>query len=143
MFRKILLTILFFAGLLSPAFAYDPAGKEQNCARCHALGTDEARDLLKDIIPSLKILEIRTAPVRGFWEVAIESGRQKGLVYVNYAKKHFFSGTLLSISDRRNLTQDRMSELNRVDVSQIPLEDSLVVGDKTAKYRVVVFDDPG
>jgi hypothetical protein len=29
-----------------------------------------------------------------------------------------------------------------VDVSQIPLEDALVMGDPKAKIRIVAFDDP-
>jgi hypothetical protein len=27
-------------------------------------------------------------------------------------------------------------------VSQIPLDDAVVIGDRQAKYRVIVFDDP-
>jgi thiol:disulfide interchange protein DsbC len=33
-------------------------------------------------------------------------------------------------------------ELNKVDVSKIPLEDAIVVGKPDAKHKVIVFDDP-
>jgi thiol:disulfide interchange protein DsbC len=116
--------------------------KGQDCAKCHTLNSDEARNLLKDIIPNLKILGVSPGPVKGFWEVYLESGGRKGLIYVDFPKKHFISGSLLLISEKKNLTQERLSELNRVDVSQIPLEDALVMGDPKAKIRIVAFDDP-
>jgi thiol:disulfide interchange protein DsbC len=49
---------------------------------------------------------------------------------------------LISIVDKKNLTQERLTELNKVDVSQIPLDDALVMGDQNARIRVIVFSDP-
>ena len=68
--------------------------------------------------------------------------RKKGLVYVDFSKKYFVSGSLFSITEKKNMTQERLSDLNRVDVSQIPLEDALVMGDPKAKIRMIAFDDP-
>ncbi len=72
----------------------------------------------------------------------MESRGRKGLIYVDFAKKHFFTGSLISIGERKNLTQERLTELNRIDVSQIPLEDALVLGDPKAKIKVISFSDP-
>ncbi len=126
--------------LTIPSFGFETKG--QDCSKCHTLTNDQARDLLKDIIPNLKIFEVSASPAKGFWEVYLEAGGRKGLLYVDFAKKHFFSGNLVSISERKNLTQERLTELNRVDVSQLSLEDALVMGDPKAKIRIVVFDDP-
>ncbi|MBS1114563.1 MAG: hypothetical protein H6Q94_292, partial [Nitrospirae bacterium] len=49
---------------------------------------------------------------------------------------------LFSLQTRTNLTQDRLQEINKIDVSQIPLNDALVMGENDAKYKVIVFDDP-
>jgi thiol:disulfide interchange protein DsbC len=76
------------------------------------------------------------------WEVDIDAGGKKGLVYVDFSKKYLVSGSIISIKDKTNLSQDRFTELTRVDVSQIPLDDALVMGEKGAKYKIVVFDDP-
>jgi len=46
------------------------------------------------------------------------------------------------MSDRQNLTGQRFSDLNRVDLSTIPLEDAIVLGNRDAKRKVIVFDDP-
>jgi len=64
------------------------------------------------------------------------------LIYVDFAKKHFFVGSLISIKERKNLTQERFAELNKVDVSQIPLNDALVIGDQKARIKVISFSDP-
>lgn len=114
----------------------------QNCSKCHTLSRDEARDLLKHVIPNPIILGVRLSSAKGFWEVYLESGGRKGLVYVDFLKKHFFSGALVSIVDKKDLTQERLTELSKVRVSQIPLGDSLVMGDPKARIRVIVFTDP-
>jgi len=121
------------------SFGFETKGQE--CSRCHTLNSAEARELLKDI-PNIKILDVYMSPVKSFWEVYLESGGKKGLIYVDFSKKYFISGSLLSIREKKNLTQERLSELNRVDVSQIPLEDALVMGDPKAKIRMIAFDDP-
>ena len=44
--------------------------------------------------------------------------------------------------EKKNLTQESLTALNKVDVSQIPLKDSLIMGDEKARIRVIVFTDP-
>ena len=67
---------------------------------------------------------------------------KKVVVYLDYAGKNLIAGNLFSLQTRTNLTQERLQEINRIDVSQIPLDDALVMGEKDAKYKVIVFDDP-
>lgn len=124
----------------NPSFCFE--GKGQDCSKCHTLSNDEARDLLKEAIPDIKIVSVKLSPPKGFWEVYLESGGRKGLIYVDFAKKHFFVGSLISIKERKNLTQERFTELNKVDVSQIPLNDALVLGDQKARIKVISFSDP-
>ena len=133
----VLILLLFFS--FSPSFGFETKGED--CSRCHTLKSEEAQELLKDI-PNIKILDVYPSPVKGFWEVYLESAGRKDLIYVDFSKKFFISGRLFSIREKRNVTQDRLNDLNRVDVSQIPLEEALVMGDPKAKIRIVVFDDP-
>jgi thiol:disulfide interchange protein DsbC len=126
---------------MSDGYGFEARG--QDCSKCHTLGRDEAKDLLKNIIPGVIIFDIRLSPAKGFWEVSVESGGRKGLVYVDFLKKYFFSGALISIAEKKNLTQERLIELKRVDVSQIPLDDALVMGDPKARIRVIAFSNPG
>ena len=137
MLRFVALVVLVLFSF-SPSFGFETKGED--CSRCHTLKSEEAKELLKDI-PNLKILEVYPSPVKGFWEVYLESGGRKGLLYVDFSKRYFISGALFSIRDKKNVTQERLNDLNRVDVSQIPVDNALVMGEKDAKYKVVVFDD--
>lgn len=103
---------------------------------------DEAAEILKDLAPDLKILEVKESPIKGLWEIDLQSGERKGLIYLDYSRKYFMQGAIFDLKTKTNLTQERMSELNKVDISTIPLDDALVMGNKDAKYKVIVFDDP-
>jgi thiol:disulfide interchange protein DsbC len=133
---------IMVALVLSASYVLGFSDKEQDCSKCHTLKKDEAATLLKDLIPNPNILDVRTSPMKGMWEIDLESGGRKGLVYVDFSKKYMVYGSIVEIGSRKNLTQDRITDINRIDISQIPLEDALVVGDKLANYKVILFDDP-
>jgi len=114
----------------------------QDCSKCHTLNSTEARDLLKNFFPDVQVLEIRVSPSNGLWEIYSESGGRKGLLYLDFSKKYLLPGPLLLVKEKRNLSQERMTDLFRIDLSQIPLEDALIMGDPGAKIRIVAFDDP-
>lgn len=117
-------------------------GADQECVKCHTLNADQAKDLLKELVPDIKILEVKQGPIKGFWEVDMESGGKKGLFYVDYGKKNLVAGNIFDIKTRVNYTKDSFDRLNKVDFSQIPLDNALVMGSKDAKNKIVVFDDP-
>jgi thiol:disulfide interchange protein DsbC len=137
-----IVTFLFLLALLPVGSASCFETKGQDCAKCHTLGNDEARDLLKGVFSDIKILDIRVSPSKALWEIFSESGGKKGLVYIDFSKKYLLLGPILSIKERKNLTQERFTQLNKIDVSQIPLGDALVMGDPKARIRVIAFDDP-
>jgi len=139
--RSLALWLLLFC-FFPTGYSYGFEARGQECSRCHTLNKDEARDLLKNVIPDVVIFDVRLSPVKGIWEVDIESRGRKAIVYVDFLKRHLISGALVSIEEKKNLTQERFIELNKVDVSQIPLEDALVMGDQKARIRVIVFTDP-
>ncbi len=135
--KKVLFLMLFTFLLLSLSFSQGYSEKESL-----TLSVDEALTLLKGFDPNIKVLAVKPSPVEGLWEVDIEVGGKKGLVYVDATKKYLLSGSIIDIKEKKDLTQERISEINKVDVSQIPLDDAIVIGNKEASYRVVVFDDP-
>lgn len=132
--------LLFYLLPSSPSFCFE--GKGQDCSKCHTLSNDEARDLLKGAIPDIRIVSVKLSPTQGLWEVYLESRGRKGIVYVDFLKKYFFTGSLISIAERKNLTQERVAELNKIDVSQIPLDNALVLGDRNARIKIISFHDP-
>jgi thiol:disulfide interchange protein DsbC len=106
------------------------------------LTNEDAQNVLKEAIPDVKIIDVRPAQIKGLWEIAIETKGKKGILYLDFSKNYAIFGSILDLKTKANLTQERYIEINKVDVSKIPLDDALVMGDKDAKYRVIVFDDP-
>jgi len=141
-FILIFFVVICISGLIAIRNTYSIEKSDHNCTKCHKITNDEVLNLLKEIIPDAKVLDARPSPVKGIWEIAIETKGQKGIVYVDFSKKYIVSGSVLDIKTKANLTQERFAEINKVDVSQIPLDDALVMGNKDAKHRVIVFDDP-
>lgn len=137
-FLLLVTALLFFP--VSDVFAF--ATKGQNCSKCHTLKKEEAITILQNLDQNIKVLNVNPSPVKYLWEVSIESRGKKGLIYIDFPKKHIFSGSLITVQGKKNLTRARLSELKRVNVSKIPLKDSLVLGEKYAKHKVIVFDDP-
>lgn len=128
----VLLALLLFPGFLSSAFATEPA----------ALNKDEAKKVLQIIIPDVQVHSVAPAPIKGLWEVIIETRGRKNIVYLDDARRNLVSGSVIDILTRSNLTKAKFDEINKVDFSSIPLDDALVMGDPKAKHKVVVFDDP-
>lgn len=88
------------------------------------------------------VLSVGPSPVNGLWEVGVEKAGQRWPLYIDFSKEYVIAGQIIQLSTNKNLTGKRMLSMNRVDVSQIPLDGAIVVGRKDAKRRIVVFDDP-
>jgi thiol:disulfide interchange protein DsbC len=140
--RKILSLAIVVFLLQIAANSYGFSNKGEDCSKCHTLKKEEAAALLKDIAPNVKILDIKVTPLKSMWEIDIETNNKKGPIYLDFTKKYLISGQIIDIKGKKNLTREREEELNKVDVSKIPLGDAIVMGDKKAKKRVIVFTDP-
>ncbi len=131
---------------LVPARAFGFAEKSGacsgDCRSCHTLKPSEAQNILSSFNPNLKVVSVEKAGVGGLWQVTFEFGGKKNIVYVDFEKKHLIQGTVIDIKTKENITETRVSDLNKVDVSKIPLKDALVLGNPKAPLKVIVFDDP-
>jgi len=142
--RKIALLFFISVCLVLSGYqlAYAFAQGDQDCSKCHTLSKEQATKTLSEMIPDVKVLTIKSSAIKGIWEVGIDTQGRKIVVYLDYSGKHLIAGNLFAIQTKTNLTQETLQEINKVDVSQIPLKDALVMGEKNAKYKVIVFDDP-
>jgi thiol:disulfide interchange protein DsbC len=144
--RKFIILIFFIiisvVTFLLQQTTYSTEKFDHECSKCHKLSNDEASKVLKEVIPDIKVLEVNQSPLKGVWEINAETKGKKALYYVDFSKKLVIAGSIFNIKTKANLTQERYLEINKVDVSQIPLEDTLIMGEKDAKHRVIVFTDP-
>ena len=141
-FCVMLLVVLVFASQACAVSDKEHDLKAHDCVKCHILKNDEAASILKNVIPDANILGVSQGPVKGLWEVLLQAGGHKGIVYIDYSKKNFFSGAIINIEEKKNLTQESFDQSNKADVSKIPFGGYFGSGDKNAKYKVVVFSDP-
>jgi thiol:disulfide interchange protein DsbC len=131
----VLLCSLFF--ILQP-FQHSVFGSSKD-----VMSKESAGEILKVIMPDVKILSVEPAPVEGLWEVALESRGQKGIAYIDSAGKNvIFGGNIVNLATKTNLTKKKFDEINKIDISLIPLDNAIVMGNSMAKHKVIVFDDP-
>ena len=132
--------------LFSPSPAFASGSCDTDCVKCHTISTEEVRNILAKIkAPDAKILKMQMSPARGLWEVSIDNKGQRGLFYVDFSKKYLISGSIIEVNAAINKTKERLDALNRdrrINRSLIPLKDALILGDKKAANKVIVFTDP-
>lgn len=139
--------VVFFSAYLKEDNAVQAfSGCEENCEKCHSLSADEVKLILNKLkVEDAKVLKVQISPVKGLWEVAIESKGQRGLLYVDFSKRYLVSGSIVEVNAAINKTKERLDELNkdkRINPANIPLKDALVLGSNTASKKVIVFTDP-
>jgi thiol:disulfide interchange protein DsbC len=115
---------------------------EPDCTKCHKITLNEASEIVEQLNPEIEVMDVKLGPVGGLWELVIKARGKKGVAYIDFSKKHIVTGNILKVDTKENLTERRLYELSRIDVSAIPLENALVLGNWDAEYRAIVFADP-
>lgn len=87
----------------------------------------------------LEVLSVTPAPVSGLYEVFL-SGNQ--LVYMTADGNHMFTGDLIDVNKRSNLSETRREELNRIDFTTLPLDSAIKEVRGNGRLKVAVFSDP-
>lgn len=85
-----------------------------------------------------KIDEVRPSPMPGLWEVRIGNEVR----YTDPSGSFLIEGELIDMKAKKNLTEERVSQLNRVDFAALPFKDAVMWKNGTGKRRIVVFADP-
>lgn len=125
----------------SPAAAFQNGGcGAGDCRDCHAISKDEVAELLKDKVG--EVLDVKRSEVPGLWDVeAVQDGKKVPL-YIDFSKSYLISGSVIKLTDDKDVSERRFVEMNRLDLSKIPLDDAVIIGDPKAARRIIVFDDP-
>jgi thiol:disulfide interchange protein DsbC len=97
---------------------------------------DDVRARLVERYPSTPVDAVRTTPIVGLFEVAM--GRK--IVYVDATGQYFLFGRIFDLPGNRDLTEDRLRDISRLDVSLIQPDQVLEQGE--GSQVVYVFSDP-
>jgi thiol:disulfide interchange protein DsbC len=128
--KRMMMTVTLFSFLILLLFG-----------RSFALTNEEASPILKELIKTeFRILEIREAPLEGFWEVVTEIGQERMIIYIHKNLRFVIHGQILDRQIKRNITLDRLKEFRKVNTSTLPLENAIPMGQ--GKRKLFVFTDP-
>ncbi|MBU0681516.1 MAG: DsbC family protein [Proteobacteria bacterium] len=135
------IVVLLVVLMASPALAFQEGGcGAGDCRDCHALSREEAAILLKDRVN--EVVGVRQSRVPGLWDIeALYQGRKVPL-YLDFSKQYLITGNIIRLESGENLTRQSSIQMNRVDVSRIPLADAIIIGNPAAATKIIVFDDP-
>ncbi|MCM0083698.1 DsbC family protein [Geomonas sp. Red32] len=107
------------------------------------LDVKEANALLSGLGVTVK--EVHDAPVSGMWELILEKSGERSVAYLDHAKKHLMPGPVFDLTTRSLVgAQVRRPPMSptKVDVSSLPKEDSIVLGNPAGTKKMFVFTDP-
>lgn len=93
---------------------------------------------LKEQYPATKITAVRETPVQGVYEVAM--GRN--VAYTDASGRYMIFGHLYDMKEQKDLTAQRLDEINKIDVSALPLSDAIKTVKGDGSRKLYVFSDP-
>lgn len=89
-----------------------------------------------------EVVAVSPSEVPGLYLVTVKMQGKNIPLYLDASATYMFSGNVIDLKNRRNLTEDLFRKLNPADVSAIPLDDALTLGDPQAQQQIIVFTDP-
>lgn len=142
--KSISLVIASSALIAGTAFAFGTTGCSGECISCHAIKKEEFVKIFKTIDPQAKVIDVKLSPVKGLYELTMETPKNKGIVYMDFGKKHIVSGNIIDISSKTNLTSSRIEQVaaKTIQISRIPVKDAIILGNPKGKKTIYVFTDP-
>lgn len=127
----------------SPAIAFTPVEEgcgAGSCVDCHSLSTAEAKEIFKGM--QGEVVSTDFAEVPGLWRIGMKVQDKTLPVYLDFSKSYLISGNVVRLNDRKNLTEAQYHKSNPVDLTSIPTDDALLLGNPDAEKKVIVFTDP-
>jgi thiol:disulfide interchange protein DsbC len=133
-----MLVLLTAAGT---ARAFPPVpGSTQTCLDCHKLSMKEADGILEKLkaaraVPqNTTVKKIEEAPIKSAWTIEVEIDGKPAGILVDFSKR-FLLTQVIPI--------DRIQpRLEKTDPAKLPLQNAIILGDRGAKKRMIVFTDP-
>ena len=95
------------------------------------------RKALTDRFPGATITSVQKTPYSGLFEVYLDGQ----LIYIDAKAQYVFSGDVIDLENRRNLTQARLNELQAVKWDTLPLKNALKTVKGNGSRKLVVFSD--
>jgi thiol:disulfide interchange protein DsbC len=123
--RPLLAALLMSAGLAqATAAANDEAGVRKN---------------LDTFFGTQAVESVKKTPYGGLYEVVLKSGE---LIYTDASVSYLIDGQLIDAKTKRNITQARLNQLQKIDFATLPLDQAIKQVKGNGKRVVATFEDP-
>lgn len=146
MLKELFIAVAVTIILVSSSYAMAKEGCGGECASCHSLAPKEATELLKKIGGT--VTSVRQSPARGLFELLVEREGQKGVIFMDYGKKHLIQGAVFDLEKleqviaHKNELPPPPKQITSVDVNSIPAQLAVVMGNPKGTKKLFVFTDP-
>jgi thiol:disulfide interchange protein DsbC len=129
----------------SSSYAMPKDGCGGDCVSCHNLTPQEATGLIKKIGGT--VTSVRQSPAKGLYELLIEREGRKGVLFMDYGKKHLIQGSVFDLESLEQVIahKDELPQpkpLKPVDIKTIPVANAVVMGNPKGIKKLYVFTDP-
>ncbi|MDP2266708.1 MAG: DsbC family protein [Thiobacillus sp.] len=95
------------------------------------------RKALLQQFPSAQISSIKKTPYSGLFEVYLDGQ----LLYADAKAQYIFTGDVIDLKNRSNLTQARLNQLQAVNWNTLPLKNALKTVKGNGSRKLAVFSD--
>ena len=95
------------------------------------------RKTLTQQFPGAQISSVKPTPYSGLFEVYLDDQ----LVYTDAKAQYVFTGDVIDLKNRVNLTQARLNQLQAIKWSELPLANAIKVVKGNGARKLVVFSD--
>lgn len=102
----------------------------------------QIRKALEDRLEGMRIEGIAPAPMPGLWEVRYRTPRGVRVIYTDPTGRFVLNGNLHDLRTDRDLTSERLEQLNAIKFSALPLEQAVKIQRGNGKRVLAMFSDP-
>ena len=143
MFKELLTAVAVSIIVASPSMAKEVHSGD--CATCHSLTEKEATALLKKTGGT--VTSVKQSPAKGLYELLVEREGQKGIILMDYGKRHLIQGMVVDIEKLQPVSAHQQSlpeskQQTSLDVNTIPTAHAVIMGNPKGTKKLYVFTDP-
>ena len=143
MFKQLVTAVAVSIFVASPSLAKEV--HSGNCATCHSLTEKEATELLKKTGGT--VTSVKQSPAKGLFELLVEREGQKGIILMDYGKRHLIQGMVVDIDKLQPVSAHQQSlpeskQQTSLDVNTIPTAHAVIMGNPKGTKKLYVFTDP-
>lgn len=103
---------------------------------------EEIRAALRARIPAAEIISIQKLPYAALYEVAVQRGNAKAVYYSDARGEIMIIGDLIDMRTDRNLTEQRLRSLWKVNWNQLPFHWAVTTRRGDGRRQIAIFSDP-